>query len=99
MEAAIEADAADVVEEEDSIEVQTTPDTFDAIKAALEAKGFTPASADVAMLPLTTVEVTGKSAQSMLKLMEGLDEHDDVKQVCANFDISQEEMLEAAQAS
>ena len=46
-----------------------------------------------------TVELTGKSAQSMLKLMEGLDEHDDVKQVCANFDISQEEMLEAAKAS
>jgi len=99
MEAAIEADAADVVEEEESVEVQTTPDTFDAIKAALEAKGFTPTSAEVAMLPLTTVEISGKPAQSMLKLMEGLDEHDDVKQVCANFDISQEEMLEAAKAS
>jgi transcriptional/translational regulatory protein YebC/TACO1 len=51
------------------------------------------------MVPLTTVEISGKPAQSMLKLMEGLDEHDDVKQVCANFDISQEEMLEAAKAS
>jgi YebC/PmpR family DNA-binding regulatory protein len=99
MEAAIEADAADVVEDEEHVEVQTTPETFDAIKAALAEKAFTPTSAEVAMVPLTTVEVSGKPAQQMLKLMELLDEHDDVKQVSANFDISQEEMLEAAKAS
>src|SRR5215510_11792396 len=81
MEAAIEADAADVVEEEENVEVQTTPESFDAIKATLEQAGFTPASAEVALIPVTTVEVSGKAAQSMLKLMEGLDEHDDVKQV------------------
>ena len=99
METAIEADAADVVEDDENVEVQTTPDSFDGIKAALEAAGFTPTSAEVAMVPLTTVAVSGKAAQSMLKLMEGLDDHDDVKQVCANFDISREEMLEAAKAS
>jgi YebC/PmpR family DNA-binding regulatory protein len=99
VEAAIEADALDVVEETESVEVQTSPEQFEAVKAALAAKGFTPASADVAMIPQTTVQLSGKDAQSMLKLMEGLDEHDDVKQVFANFDISEDEMLAAAKAS
>jgi YebC/PmpR family DNA-binding regulatory protein len=99
VEAAIEADALDVVEDDDSVEVHTSPEQFEAVKAALAARGFTPASADIAMVPQTTVQLSGKEAQSMLKLMEGLDEHDDVKQVFANFDISEDEMLAAAKAS
>jgi YebC/PmpR family DNA-binding regulatory protein len=98
MEAAMEADAADVVEEEETVEVHTTPETLNAVKSALEARGFTTASAEISMIPQTTVKLAGKDAQSMLKLMEGLDEHDDVKQVFANFDISEDEMLAAARA-
>ena len=99
VEAAIEADALDVVEEADSVDVQTSPEQFEAVKAALAARGFTPASGDIAMVPQTTIQLSGKEAQSMLKLMEGLDEHDDVKQVFANFDISEDELLAAAKAS
>ena len=96
METAIEADALDVVEEGDSIEVVTEPDDFEAVKAALEGKDFAVASAEIAMVPQTTVELTGKDVESMVKLMEGLEDHDDVKQVFANFDISEEAMIEAA---
>jgi len=99
MEVAIEADALDVVEESETVEVQTTPEQFEAVQDALRAAGFSPASAEVSMVPLTTVELTGSAAQSMLKIMEKLDDHDDVRQVSANFDISDEELLEAAQAS
>jgi transcriptional/translational regulatory protein YebC/TACO1 len=48
------------------------------------------------MVPHTMVKLDGREAQSMLKLMEALDDHDDVRQVFANFDISEESMLEAA---
>jgi YebC/PmpR family DNA-binding regulatory protein len=96
MEAAIEADALDVVEEADSVEVQTTPETFEAVKEALETQSFVAASAEVAMVPQAMVKLDGREAQSMLKLMEALDDHDDVRQVFANFDISEESMLEAA---
>jgi len=99
MEVAIEADALDVVEEEQQVEVQTTPEEFEAVKDKLEAGGFTAASAEVSLVPMTTVELTGNAAVSMLKLMELLDDHDDVRSVSANFDISDEAMLEAAQAS
>ena len=50
------------------------------------------------MVPQTTVRLAGGDASSMLRLLEGLDEHDDVKHVYANFDISEEEMVQAAQA-
>jgi YebC/PmpR family DNA-binding regulatory protein len=93
VEAAIEADALDVVEDADAVEVQTAPEQFEAVKAALEARGFVPSSAEISMIPQTTVKLSGKEAESMLKLMEVLDEHDDVKQVFANFDIAEDELL------
>jgi YebC/PmpR family DNA-binding regulatory protein len=96
MEAAIEADATDVREGKSSIEVETAPERFDAVRRALEGRGFRPASADLSRIPQTTVALTGNAAQSMLRLFEALDEHEDVKQVYANFDISEEEMLQAA---
>jgi YebC/PmpR family DNA-binding regulatory protein len=95
MEAAIEADALDVTEDADAVTVLTAPQDFDSVRNALAA-GFEPASAELEMIPQTTVAVAGKEAQSMLKLMEALDEHDDVNSVHANFDISEEEMLAAA---
>ena len=95
MEAAMDADAADVIEDAGVVEVQTTPESFEGVKQALEEASFVPASAEVAMIPQTTVSLDGGPAESMLKLMEGLDEHDDVKDVFANFDIS-EEVMKAA---
>jgi hypothetical protein len=57
-----------------------------------------PTGGEVTRVPQTTVTLRGGEASSMLKLVEGLDEHDDVKHVYANFDISEEEMVQAAQA-
>jgi YebC/PmpR family DNA-binding regulatory protein len=99
MEAAMEADALDVREGAGTIEVETAPERFEATRKALEAKGFRPTTAEVAFSPTTQVKLTGNQAQSMLKLYEALDEHEDVKQVYANFDISEEEMVQLAEAS
>ena len=98
IETAIEADACDVLEEEDGLEIQTRPEEFHAVKSALEERGFTPQSADISMIPQTTVRLSGSDAQKMLKLFEALDDHDDVRRVWANFDISEEEMVNAAEA-
>jgi YebC/PmpR family DNA-binding regulatory protein len=98
MEAAIEANALDVLDDGTTVEVQTTPETFDEVKGILTAAGFQPTGGEVTRVPQTTVTLRGGEASSMLKLFEGLDEHDDVKHVYANFDISEEEMVQAAQA-
>jgi YebC/PmpR family DNA-binding regulatory protein len=96
MEAAIDANARDVIEDGDSLLALTDPEQFEAVKGALEKRGFRPVSAEVQMRPQTTVKLSGKDAQTMLKLYEAFDEHEDVKQVWANFDISESELLEAA---
>ena len=96
MEAAIEAGADDLDEESGTFEVRTDPHEFEAVKRALESKGWSPWNAEISMLPQTTVNLGGGEAQSMLKLFEALDDHDDVKQVYANFDISEEEMQQVA---
>ncbi len=98
MEAAIEANAEDVIEETDSLEIQTRPEALESVRAVLQGRGFTPARADVSMLPSTTVALSGSDAERMLRLYEELDEHEDVKQVHANFDISESEMVRMAEA-
>jgi YebC/PmpR family DNA-binding regulatory protein len=98
MEAAIEADADDLVEESGTLEVRTEAQEFEAVKRALESKGWCAWRAEISMIPQTTVKIAGGEAQSMLKLVEALDDHDDVKQVYANFDISEQEMRQAAGA-
>ncbi|MFI5314061.1 MAG: YebC/PmpR family DNA-binding transcriptional regulator [Myxococcota bacterium] len=92
MEAAIEANAKDIVEDDDTLTVQTAPEDFAAVKEALEAKSFAAASAKLAMVPSSTVKLTGKHAEQMLKLYEELDEHEDVSEVFANFEMSDEDM-------
>jgi len=99
MEAAIEANALDIAEDEDTLRVQTAPEDFDSVKEALEARGFVSASAKIQMVPGTTVTISGKNAELMLKLYEELDAHEDVAEVYANFDVSDEELLAAASAS
>lgn len=97
MEAAIEADALDVNMDGDTVEVQTTPDGFQSVRDGLRDVGFEPASGEISMIPQTTITLQGKEAQTMLKLFESLDEHDDVKHVSGNFDISEDEMRTAAE--
>ena len=98
MEAAIEASALDVTEDGTTVEVQTGPEDFEAVRESLRAGGFEPMSAEVVLAPQTTVRLRGAKAARMLRLYEVLDEYDDVKHVYANFDISEEEMVQAAQA-
>jgi YebC/PmpR family DNA-binding regulatory protein len=91
-EAALEAGADDVSDEEEQIEVLTDPANFIEVREALERSGFKYESAEVTMIPQTMVKLEGKQAEGMLKLMERLEDNDDVQNVYANFDISQEDM-------
>ena len=70
----------------------TDPSSFMEVRDALEAAGFTPDSAEVTMIPQTMIKLDGKNAENMLKLMDRLEDNDDVQNVYANFDISAEEM-------
>ena len=96
LEAALEAGADDVVESEDALDVITAPADFEAVKAALAAAGFEPGQAEIAMEPSTTVALSGKEAESMLRVSDALEDLDDVQNVYANFDISEEEMARIA---
>jgi YebC/PmpR family DNA-binding regulatory protein len=94
IEVALEAGAEDVENDPDSDEftVQCDPDSVDAVRSAIEAAGIAVASSEVAMVPQTTVPLSGKDAEKMLKFMNGMEEHDDVQNVFANFDISDEDL-------
>ena len=96
MEAAIEAGAMDVEYSDGVAEVITTMEGLEAVRSALEEKGFRIESANLTRIPQNTVALEGKSAQSMLKLMEVLEDHDDVQNVYANFDIPEEIMEQAS---
>ena len=89
---ALEAGADDMRDDGDSWEVLTDPSAFEAVRDAVKGLGIEPASAQVAMLPQNYVKLQGKEASQMVKLMEVLDEHDDVKQVWSNFDIEEKEI-------
>ena len=88
--AAIDAGAEDILPEETVFGVVTTPENFEKVRDALRAKGFSPLSSEVTMVPDTTVKVTGENAQKVLKLVDALEESDDVQAVHANFDIPDE---------
>ncbi len=94
MEAALEAGAEDIVESEDgqTIEVLTEPADFVGVQETLEQIGFTTAMAEITWLPENTVQVEGENAEKLLRLIERLEDLDDVQNVYANFDISDEEM-------
>ena len=92
MELALEAGAEDVGDDEVSWEVVTSPEDFNAVLDAVRGAGIEPLSAEVVMRPINSVQVTGQSAQQVLRLMEALEDHDDVAKVAANFDIPAEEM-------
>jgi transcriptional/translational regulatory protein YebC/TACO1 len=72
--------------------VLTPPEAFEAVREALTKAGITPASAEVAFVPQNYVQLTGSAASQMLRLIETLEEHDDVQHVFANFDIDEKEL-------
>ena len=92
-EAAIECNADDVKEEDDEYQVITTFENLQACSEGLEKAGFKPKSAEFTRLPENSIEITDvKIATNILRLMEKLEEHDDVQNVYSNFDISDELM-------
>jgi len=87
LEAALEAGAEDMQSDETCYEIRTAPADLEAVKQALEASGIPVESAEVTMLPQTRVTLTEKVAQQVLRMMDALEELEDVQQVYANFDI------------
>jgi YebC/PmpR family DNA-binding regulatory protein len=96
MEVALNAGAEDMKSDEDSYEIITAPEDFDAVLEAVKAAGVEPLSAEVSMLPQNYIHIEGKDAAQMLKLYEALDDHDDVQKVYANFDIDAATMEQQA---
>ena len=95
---AIDAGAEDLVEEGDSIRIACEPAQLRAVRGALEAAGVEVQSTEQTMVPRTVVELGANDARKLLKLLDGLDEQDDVDQIHANFDIGAE-VLERATAA
>jgi len=96
LEIALEAGATDLARSGDVYEITTPPTEVDAVREAIEAKSIPVASAEVTMFPQTTVKLDEKQAATMLKLYEALEEHDDVQNVYANFDIDESIMEKLA---
>jgi YebC/PmpR family DNA-binding regulatory protein len=92
MTAVLEAGGDDLQDDEDNWEVFRSPETFPAVLEAVKALGVEPATAKVQMIPQNYVKLEGKPAQQMVKLMDALDDHDDVQNVSGNFDISEKEI-------
>jgi YebC/PmpR family DNA-binding regulatory protein len=92
MEVALEGGAEDVRESGDILEVLTAPERLEPVKAALDQAGVPVASAEVTMMPQSTVAISGKNAEQMVRLLEALEDHDDVQTVSSNMDIAAEEL-------
>lgn len=84
---ALEAGADDFKVEDDSYEITSNPSDFSEIKETLESKGINMAMSEVTMVPQTTIKLEGKEADQMVRLMETLEEHDDVQNVYVNFEL------------
>ncbi|MDP2857765.1 MAG: YebC/PmpR family DNA-binding transcriptional regulator [Bacillota bacterium] len=93
MVAALDAGADDLLPGDDeSFEVTTAVESFGDVEHYLRSHGVKVASSELIRIPQTTVQVTGREAEQTLRLMESLEEHDDVQKVFSNFDISDEEL-------
>jgi YebC/PmpR family DNA-binding regulatory protein len=91
---ALEAGAEDVRPADAMYEVITAVEDFEPVKQGITSTGIEPASSEVSLIPQTTVRLEGSQARQLLKLMDELEEHDDVQNVYANFDIPDEVMAE-----
>lgn len=98
MSVAIDAGAEDIRSTGTTIDVITAPEDFEQVKETIERSSLQYTVAQVTMVPKTTVSVEGKQAQQVLSLIEALEDHDDVQEVYANFDIA-DELLESLKGS
>ena len=96
LELVTEAGAEDMTEDGSNWEVFSPPTDFPQVVEKLKAAGITPAAAEVSMIPQNYVKLRGKEANQMLRLMEELEDHDDVQHVYANFDIDEKELAAIA---
>ncbi len=94
----LDAGAEDMKDDGSSWYIVTPPEALDAVREALAKESITPASAALSMVPQNYVKLTGAQAQQMLRLVEALEEHDDVQHVYANFDIDESEIQAAVGA-
>jgi len=92
MEIALECGAEDMQVTDDSYEIYTAFEDFSQVRTELESKSVTYEEANLTMIPQNTVSIEGKQAEQMMKMMDALDEHDDVQNVYANFEIDDAEM-------
>lgn len=92
MNLALESGAEDIKYDESNYEIITTPHDFESVKNRVKENGIEMALSEVTMVPQSYVRLEGKEAEQMLKLMEALEDHDDVQKVYANFDIPDEIM-------
>jgi YebC/PmpR family DNA-binding regulatory protein len=92
MSAVLDAGADDLQDDDDNWEVLSAPEAFTAVRDAVKQLGIEPAAAQVSMIPQNYVKLEGRPAQQMVRLMEALDDHDDVQHVWSNFDISEKEI-------
>jgi YebC/PmpR family DNA-binding regulatory protein len=92
----LEAGAEDLRDDGENWEVVTDPASFDAVVEAVKKAGIQPVSAEVAMIPQTYIKLEGQHATQMIRLVEALEEHDDVQHVHSNFDIDQKVLEEVA---
>jgi len=90
--AALDAGADDMNDDESAWEIVSAPESFESVRDAVKSLGVDPSSASIAMIPQNYVKLQGKDANHMIKLMEALDDHDDVQNVWANFDIEEKEI-------
>lgn len=91
-EIAIEAGADDVQTEGDVFEIYTAPETFETVSEAVKAAKIEAQAAEISMIPQNYISLEGDDARKMLKLFEAIEDHDDVQNVYANFDIDESEM-------
>jgi transcriptional/translational regulatory protein YebC/TACO1 len=96
LELALGAGADDMREDEGNFEIFTAPENFDAVRAAMDSATIPTAAAEISMMPQNYVKLEGKNAQTMLKLMEILEDHEDIQNVWSNFDIDESELNEEA---
>jgi len=96
LEIALEAGATDMSVQDDVYEIITPWSDLEAVRSAIEGKSIPIASAEVTMVPQNTIKLNEKQAESMLKMYESLEEHDDVQKVYGNFDIDDEIMEKLA---
>jgi YebC/PmpR family DNA-binding regulatory protein len=90
--AALDAGADDMNDDGEAWEVVCPPEHFEAVRNAVKALGTEPASAAIAMIPQNYIKLVGKEAQQMLRLMDAIEDHDDVQHVWANFDVEEKEI-------